>query len=58
VNAPEPVYLQHMPATVAKRLDELYGQVMAGSVTVHKNDGKAVKFQVEQFEAVKAAGER
>ncbi len=53
MKAPEPVVLQHMPAWVARKLDELYGTVRAGSVTVHLNDGRAAKFQAEHFEVAK-----
>jgi hypothetical protein len=44
-DSPTPVYLQHMPEWVVRRLDELYSKVESGSVTLHKNGGEALKIE-------------
>lgn len=41
----KPVYLQNMPEWVVRELDRRYPLVQSGSLTLHKNDGKAVKFE-------------
>lgn len=46
---PEPVYLKNMPREVAKRADELYGKVDAGSLTIHKGDDGKVKYEIRAF---------
>jgi hypothetical protein len=49
MTTPEPVFLQHIPAEVARELDRRYGLVLAesgtGHVSVHLNDRTAVSFE-------------
>ncbi len=50
---PEPVYLQHLSAKAAKRVDYWLGQMPGGSVTVHRSkEDQRVKIQVQIFEVV------
>ncbi len=48
MSEPTPVYLQHMPADVARELDRLMGVVLAnggsGHVSAHLNDSEVVKY--------------
>jgi len=42
---PQPVYLENMPRDVAMELDRRYALVKSGHVSVHLNDGEAVKIE-------------
>ncbi len=46
---PEPVYLRHMPRSVAKRVDEIYATIEKGSLTIHKGDDGQVKYEIRAF---------
>lgn len=46
---PEPVYLKNMPREVAKRMDEIWARVDAGSITAHKRDDGSVKYEIRAF---------
>lgn len=49
-----PIFLQNIPEDVVRRLDELYGLVRSGSVTLHKNDGETVKFEHRVIESARS----
>lgn len=50
---PEPVYLQHLSATAAKRVDHWLGQPDVGSITLHRSErGGRIKLHVEVYETI------
>lgn len=55
MNDPAPgIYLQYIPEWLVRRIDQLYGEMQSGSITVHLHDGEAKKIERKQVESAQA----